>query len=221
MSDATKTAFKRLLFSLSISLFSIIYEVLNNARGEAKILATIIDDKIPVIEWFSIPYLYWYAYVFIILLYFAIVNSKVYYKLIFSILFGMSISYIIFLFFPTQIVRPEVLGDNVFGIILGLIYSSDNVYNCLPSIHVLNTLFASSFFVIYNRRKVVYVLFAVVSSVMIILSTVFIKQHYVLDVLTSVVLYVPIFIFFNKVFIFDNLSEKVKNIMCLNEYERG
>ena len=128
-----------------------------------------------------------FLFISICLIYFAIVDSKTYYCLLASDVCGMLICFVIYYFFPTTVPRPTIIGTDFFSNLVKYIYASDNPYNCFPSIHVLSSFLPILFTFKYNKSRIMKV-FTLISGIMIILSTLFVKQHYFLDVLASLIL---------------------------------
>ena len=86
-------------------------------------------------------------------------------------------------------VTPEFLGeelDNIFTDMVRHLYSTDTPTNLFPSIHVYNSIAAcvAIFYSKHVKRKGTKAA-ALVLTILIILSTMFIKQHSVFDVLTA------------------------------------
>jgi membrane-associated phospholipid phosphatase len=93
---------------------------------------------------------------------------------------------ICFLVYPTVGPRnPKVVGDDFFVWALRVIYDSDHRYNCLPSLHVAQCFLAA--FVCYRVHRGVGAVAGVWAS-LVGLSTLYTKQHYVLDVVTGALL---------------------------------
>lgn len=189
----------RILFMLSIPLISIIHVMLNRERGTSHIIKTLLDNRIPFNKFFVIPYIYWFGFgfVFIILLYFAVVDHNYYYRLLASILSGMLICFTIYYFFPTTVPRSDIIGDDSLSKLVRFIYSMDNPYNCFPSIHVLNAMLVTLFFCKYYKGIILKGI-AIGSCVLINLSTLFIKQHYTPDVLASILLSTTLYLIFGS-----------------------
>lgn len=105
-------------------------------------------------------------------------------------------AYAVFLLYPTVAPRPD--GDIVPGTGFGawglrLLYDMDPPVNCFPSLHVAHS-FVGAFAVWRMHRRLGVIAIGCAASVG--LSTLFTKQHYVLDVIGGFVLaYVPYFIF--------------------------
>ena len=95
-------------------------------------------------------------------------------------------AYVVFLFHPTvnrQI--PKVTEEGFFAAALRLIYDSDTPYNCFPSLHVAQCFLAASACWRVHRGVGMAAGFW---AGLVALSTLFTKQHYVLDVAGGVVL---------------------------------
>lgn len=177
-----------LLYLLSIPFLHIFYEVLNNYHTKATNIAISIDHQIPFVPEFIIPYIGWYFFMFFYLIYFFQKDRKLYYQSLISINIGMIISYIIYFFFQTTFPRPVIEGNDFFTNLVRFIYTNDQPYNCFPSIHVLTTfvimyaMFKSDINS-YAHRSIIYIF-----GSLIILSTVFVKQHSILDGIASIFL---------------------------------
>ena len=77
-----------------------------------------IDDYIPFCEYFIIPYLLWFVYVFatLALLFFDLKHLENYYQTIATLIIGMTASLLIYTLFPNaQNMRPtQFTHDNIF-----------------------------------------------------------------------------------------------------------
>ena len=124
---------------------------------------------------------------------------------------GMWISYIIYFIFPTEIVRPTLVDNSFFNSIINIIYISDRPFNCFPSLHVLGTYFVMRYTKKDNNKYIYF--YTKIVGVLIILSTIFIKQHFVLDVVASIVLVEIINVIVKKVS--DERLEKCLNVPYL------
>ena len=99
---------------------------------------------------------------------------------------GMTVFLFISAIYPNgQLLRPESFArDNIFVHIVQKLYATDTPTNLFPSIHVYNSL--GIYFALCHSEKIKkhpwikYV--ALVLTICIILSTMFIKQHSVIDV---------------------------------------
>lgn len=156
-----------------------------------------VDDWIPFQELFTIPYLLWFVYVAVVLIYlfFQKEHLEDYYRCVITLILGMSTCLFIYFIFPNeQNMRPDLntLGrHNIFTEIIQIIYASDTNTNVLPSIHVYNAVtihvaFATSYG--YKNRRG-WRMASLILCALICLSTMFLKQHSLLDVITAFLLY--------------------------------
>lgn len=92
-------------------------------------------------------------------------------------------AYIVFLFYPTAAPRPaSVVGEGfaVWG--LRSLYAADPPFNCFPSLHVAHaSLSALTAFRLHRGVGVA----AMAGALLVALSTLFTKQHYIADVLAG------------------------------------
>lgn len=152
------------------------------------VVHTVFDDMIPFCEVFVIPYLLWFPYVILTVVYFLFFNKnkREYFQLIFNLMMGMTVFLVVSYVYPNiQHLRPAVFPrNNLFTQLVAGIYRTDTPTNILPSIHVFNSL--AVYFAIHNcsalRNKKWLQRGSLILSSLIILSTMFIKQHSVIDV---------------------------------------
>ncbi|GAA0781721.1 phosphatase PAP2 family protein [Hathewaya limosa] len=190
------TLIKRGIILISVPIINILYLILNTPREHTTILKMSIDSYIPFMKIFIIPYVIWYVYVAGFLAFLCILDEKQYFRTVFSLNLGMLISYFVFFIFPTHVPRPEVIGTDILSNMVLWIYKTDNPYNCFPSIHVLNTLIINYFVCVSDKFSKNVKIMATIVGVSIILSTLFIKQHYFADVIGGVILaFIVCFIF--------------------------
>lgn len=160
-----------------------------------------IDDRIPFIEYFIIPYLSWFLFIAIVFLYFFFTDVEGFYRLARLTFAGMTIFLIISTLIPNGVhLRPVVFErDNVFVDMVRMLYWADTPTNVMPSIHVYNSL-AACIAICHSRKlqehkAVCYAAYFI--AALIILSTMFLKQHSVVDVSTAFVMaYTLYFVFY-------------------------
>ena len=182
---------KQRTYTLELCLLAILtvfvqnmYFLLNGLNDNAWYLHTWLDYQIPLVEWFAIPYIWYYAYLISVLVYFAFRNTTAYYQLLFARMTGLLICFAIYAVFPTATIRPAVTGDGILADVIRLIYTIDADYNCFPSTHCLDTFLTSIFLLKYERGWILRGV-SVVSLVSIYLSTLFLKQHVIADVVSA------------------------------------
>lgn len=153
-----------------------------------------IDNYIPFCEYFIIPYFLWFLYMAVTVLYFMFwdKNKGDFYALIIHLGIGMTLFLLISFVFPNgHELRPLYIArDNPFTRLARFLYSIDTPTNIFPSIHVFNSVAAHMAIVnsdSLGKRKWVCGL-SLILTVSIVLSTVFLKQHTVIDVLGALIL---------------------------------
>jgi len=187
MSENVSQVVRRLCYAIMLPMAQILYFVLNWTTDSAHNVSTFIDRHIPFNQYFVVPYVFWYVFVVIILAYFAVKDSKIYFRMLTGMTAGILICCLIYLIYPTTIARPDISGSDPFTRLVLIIYSNDQPYNCAPSIHVLNTVLPTMLMFGFSKKYWVKALVAI-NAIVICLSTMFIKQHAFIDVLSAIVL---------------------------------
>jgi membrane-associated phospholipid phosphatase len=182
-----KDNFLPLCAMASLAPLNLLYVALNSSQRGVKSLVTPFDNSIPFMKIFIIPYVVWYAFILLTMVYLCCKDKKVYYKTLVSYSLGLIASYITFFFFQTTVPRPELTGTDILTKMVLSIYSADQPYNCFPSIHVLTSyLMIKGIMASSARNKINMTIIWFVSG-MIIISTLFVKQHVVLDVFSGII----------------------------------
>jgi len=189
-----------LAFMLSIPIMSVFYNVLNTSERGFNSLATDLDRAIPFLKVFVIPYIIWYLFIFLVLGYLCFKDRKTYYRTLLTYNIGLAICYVIYYFYQTSVFRPELIGEDIFTKLVGFIYSMDQPYNCFPSIHSLGCFLMMKAINKSTARNIVNVILINGIAISIILSTLFIKQHVILDAIASMIL---VDIIYKMVYYFD------------------
>ncbi|GIP31212.1 phosphatase PAP2 family protein [Paenibacillus sp. J2TS4] len=183
-----KDNIKPLLLLLTIPLLNIIYPLLNHSGRGASQLAIGLDDWIPFWKIFILPYIAWYAFIIFVLVLLCAKDRRTYYETLFSFHIGLIVCYVIYFFYQTTVPRPELLGNDPLTALVRFIYWSDQPFNCFPSIHVLTSYLAMRGLLASSIRGWGLRSFTIIISTLIILSTLFVKQHVVLDAIAAILL---------------------------------
>lgn len=183
--------------ALPLILYGIIYMqwftyLERNVTSHYRLIHLKPDDLIPFCEVFVIPYLLWFAYVAVTVLYFFFKDKDDYFRICTFLFTGMTVFLIISTLWPNgHNLRPTVMPrDNVFTNLVAMLYKTDTPTNLWPSIHVYNSLgchFAVMKSARLEKHKGIRI-GSLLLCVSIILSTVFIKQHSVFDVTTAFIM---------------------------------
>ena len=179
------------------------------------IIHTAVDDLIPFNEIFVIPYYMWFVYVSLTLAFFMFsFDVEDYYKSFFFLASGMTIFLVVSTLFPNMhYLRPAVFPrDNVLTSLVGMIYSHDTASNLWPSIHVYNSI--GTMIAVHHSRRIGRIgkMVSDFIGISIILSTMFIKQHSVYDVITAFIMAIIFYIIFYHTSILEGF--------CVRQEER-
>lgn len=187
-SEAILKSIKPFTFMLVLPLFGLLYNAFNNDYGTVYSLVTDLDKMIPFSKYFVVPYVLWYPYIFLMMVYFCMKDKRAYFTVLITLAAGLTVNLITYGFFQTTVSRPEILGHDVFSNLVRLVYTMDRPYNCFPSGHVL-TSYAIMYgaFLIKDINKGIFYL-SQGMGILIIISTQLMKQHTLLDAIASIVI---------------------------------
>lgn len=150
------------------------------------------DTYIPFNEIFVIPYILWFFYISMTVLYLLFVSKREFYQCCAFLFIGMTICLIIYTIWPNeQNLRVETFPrQNFLTSLVNMFYTTDTPTNVCPSIHVYNSI--GVHIAIWrcdrlkNKPAVRYA--SLVLAILICLSTMFIKQHSFIDFICAVLL---------------------------------
>lgn len=147
-----------------------------------------LDDMIPFNEYFLIPYLFWFVYLTGMIIYVFFFDVESFKKMMKFIIITYSTTIFIYLVFPTcQMLRPESFPrDNFLTDFVKRFYEFDTNTNVCPSLHVIGSL--AVLFTAYSCdtfKTTGWRIAFTAAAVLICISTVFLKQHSVLDLLAA------------------------------------
>ena len=184
-------------------LYMLAFQYIEQRNVRVNIIHMKIDDYIPFCEYFIIPYLLWFGYVALTVFYFAFINKnkQEYWQFIGTLGIGMTLFIIISLIYPNgQNLRPELSGDSIFIQLVQYLYKIDTPTNILPSIHVFNSI-ACCVAIFqhkpFHKHRGLLSGTAILTT-LIVMATVFLKQHTFVDVIAAVALNIICFQLFYK-----------------------
>ena len=183
------------LYALVLPVYLTLFFITEHIVGPDSAYTVIehpLDALIPFCEWFYIPYVLWYPFMGSVGLYLAFKDGAGFkrYMTYIGITFIAAIG--LFILFPNgQELRPDLdaLGrDNLFIRAIRVLYIADTNTNVCPSLHVVGSM-AAVFGIFHHPRlrKTVWMpIGGIILAVLICLSTVFLKQHSVIDVFVGI-----------------------------------
>ncbi len=182
------TGWRNAIFSLILAVgvyyISQIYTLLNHGPAVLN-LHTPLDSAIPVVPIFVIPYISLQPIIYATLVLFLLFRTRLFQSICLAMIVTWLVSYAFYIFLQTEVVRPVLASSDAFTALIRGVYAGDNPYNDFPSLHTsLSTIVALHWY--RTDRRIGVVVAAWVA--LIVASTVLIKQHYLADVLSGLLL---------------------------------
>lgn len=143
-----------------------------------------LDDRIPFNEYFAVFYCLWYVLLAGSLLYFLLYDADSFRRLQAYLIITQIAGLAAYILYPSvQLLRPDPMPrDNLFCHIMSAIYAVDTPTGVCPSLHVAFSLGIASAWLRYKPTPRAWKTAVVCAAALISLSTVFVKQHSVLDI---------------------------------------
>lgn len=201
--------FKHLLLLVYWVVYSLLFLFIERGlKLDYNIIECSLDRKIPFCEFLVIPYYLWFAFLVFIHLYTLLFDIPAFKKLMYFIIIANTATVIFYIIYPNmQVLRPtEFARDNIFVDIVKNLYVIDTNTNVCPSLHVID-----SFAVLFagwrakGLNKPLWRIIFLILTVLISISTVFLKQHSVIDIIFALALCLAVYPF---AFIFPDIIVK-------------
>lgn len=145
-----------------------------------------LDSCIPFCEWFVIPYCLWYPLLVAVGLYLLLRDRDAFRRYMAFLALTFFISELVWLLIPNgQDLRPAVMPrDNLLTALVANLYRIDTNTNVFPSVHVVGSI--GALLAVWDcpalRRRKTLCHLTLILAALICVSTLFIKQHALLDV---------------------------------------
>ena len=197
-----------LLLALLQFLTYYLTQIINQNRTLYDLTIHFIDDNVPFISFFVIFYIISYPFWAISPLVICKNSKQDYLNWVISAAILYIITFVTYIIIPTTITRPVVENNNIFDKLVNMIYLSDSPdrpTNLFPSMHCWLSIICYLGVSKQNNISKYYRIGSLILAILICLSTQFIKQHYLVDLISGVLLPVIVFYIVNKI----NLSKKI------------
>ncbi|MCR5640598.1 MAG: phosphatase PAP2 family protein [Lachnospiraceae bacterium] len=191
--------FRTLIFWPCFGLVFYLVEQINRNPWKCFEISCTWDAYIPFCEYFVIAYILWFFYMAGTIIYLIYRDPKAYELTMRFIIISFSVTILIYLLFPSvQLMRPYgIPRDNICWEMVRWFYRHDTPTNVCPSLHVIGTL-ATMYGALSSKRlmshrgmRSIYI----VAGSLICISTVFLKQHSLIDVFAGVGLCMGVWFF--------------------------
>ena len=139
-------------------------------------------------------------------------NKEKYIKLILTTILSLLVLYIFFIVFPSEVVRPEFNSfHDITSFVIYMVYKTDTPTCCFPSGHCLLCFILLYNLLDNNRLPKKFKYPAIIINILIIISTLLVKQHVIYDVIGSFVLATINYYFVVNLKYFDEIKRKMRN----------
>ena len=126
----------------------------------------------------------------------AIRSRRISRKTSYMLMTGMTLFIIISLVYPNMLELRAAIPDrqNIFLDMIYYLHSIDTPTDVLPSLHVYDALVVAAGMHLAFKEKKGLLIASDILVFLIVLSTMFIKQHSIIDVISAIVMFIPVFI---------------------------
>ncbi len=152
-----------------------------NRRQSRYYWKTRFDAHIPLIPIFVLPYAFFFPFIAIVVV--ALWNTQYETAFLAALIIAKAAAMLFWYLVPNGVARPQIDPETWLHKILLLLYRHDKDTNAFPSSHVFISFLCAYFLALAHPAYAVY---SWVTGSLIALSTVFTKQHYVIDILGGV-----------------------------------
>ena len=201
LSKLNTPEFSHLLLLLFWPVYGLVFYTLERGiTTNYHVVHAPLDDRIPFCELFLIPYLFWFVFLVGMLAYLLFFDVEGFRKFMYFVILTYTATCVIYIVWPSmQNLRPETFQrDNALTRFMADFYAFDTNTNVCPSLHVIGS-FAAMFGGWHTKRfsSPAWRATLAVITLLISISTVFLKQHSVLDIppalLLSLIAYILVY----------------------------
>jgi hypothetical protein len=131
-----------ILLAAAVQITSEVYYLLNHEPNRI-FLRTPLDDLIPVVKSFVIPYISLEPLIYASLILFVLFRARIFQSAALSMIAAWLVSYAFYFFLQSYIQRPTLVGNDMLTQLIRGVYAGDNPHNDFPSLHAsLSTILA-------------------------------------------------------------------------------
>ena len=195
---------------LFTTLFTIAEHVIDGSKP-VWITTIPFDYRIPFIPGFIFGYISWFFFMAISLIYVLFFDSERFYPYALYVISMFLSTYIFCLIVPNGLdLRPtnykDLIDNNFIESLYNWLWKTDTPTNVLPSVHVIGSMGVAFLFTTSKKFspkvKPIIITVSWIWTAIIIASTIFTRQHSVLDVIITIIevliVFYPIFILYPK-----------------------
>ena len=172
----------------SVTLFHLVtYFGSQFLEGEPRTVGWKIDARIPFCPGFVYIYCSWFPLLFFVPVLLNVYDSALCGRYFAAMVFDLAVSTVIYLLVPTTFDRPEITAKGLTGFAIRKVYGANHRFlNCAPSLHCSAAMLFAICMVCCGAMPFVLRGILFLLSLGIVASTVLVKQHVLVDVLTAI-----------------------------------
>ncbi len=156
-----------------------------------------LDAFIPFCEYFVPVYYYWFIYQIGMILYLLLTDREGFRLNGWFVILTYSVTLLVYVIYPScQNLRPAAFPrDNLCSRIVGMLYAFDTNTNVCPSVHVIGSM-GTMFAGLHDKRMQTTArrVYWIAACILICASTVFLKQHSIIDVIAGLALSAAVYL---------------------------
>lgn len=169
-----------MLFVLSGSLY---WQIDNPLQLPVHVLALPVDHQVPLVGALIVPYLLFYPYLIVTILYTAWLAPRVFQILMWAGILAFNFANILYLLYPTAVFRSAVLSEQtLWAPLINWMHTLFPPGNAFPSEHTMGACLLGATWVLIRNR---WTPWALLLSGAIVAATLGLHQHFVLDLLSG------------------------------------
>ncbi len=186
--DTVVPSFVRLPLLLAVGTNMLTYYLVpillgeNIHRYDLAWMSAGLDDWLPFVPFFVLFYALAFAQWGFSYIFHCRESAQLCYRMVVADIIAKLICLVCFVLLPTEIVRPEITGNSIWEWATGIFYATDKPINLFPSIHCLESWICFRTAMMMEKRNGWYITAQGILTVLVMASTVLIKQHFVIDI---------------------------------------
>lgn len=176
---------KVLVAALGYVAFCLLYTLTGNVhmRPPVVLAPSPLDERVPFLAW--TVWVYHSQFFFLAFVIVTIKRRENFSRTFYSMSLASLLSFLIFVLYPTTLPRTMPTGAGLTAKAFDVLYAIDAATNCLPSLHV-SLAWLASVGMLHEEKRLG--LLACVWAMLITVSTMTTKQHYLVDVVAGLAL---------------------------------
>lgn len=150
-------------------------------------LSISLDYIIPLVPFFIVFYILAYAQWIFSYIFHCRESKELCHNIATAGIIAKLLCFACFMILPTQIIRPNIINSDFFRVLTNFIYSIDRPHNLFPSIHCLESWICFRSSLMMKKKNVYYIISQGIFTILVFASTVFVKQHFVVDIVAAII----------------------------------